>query len=399
MGPGLVRPAGDSQARPGPARPRPVRPARGRSARPSPGRARATAGPAARGLGRTPSSSCWRVPREPLRPPRHHRGPDRPHRRGPRPPVHPRPVGRGRPGLWADARVPADRGRVGRGRAGRARALAPFFLDSRDTAFGTRSDPTGAAPSTCPCSTWRPGGPGRWSCWTGSSGSPATWPSTPSPSCGGGRPTGWRPPAAGRSTSPSLTGFRYLDLQGVADPPDRHHGPCRSTQDNQFDRFATANRFYGGQVGGRATATSGRWFAGLTAPRAVGATESVVDVSGVSRQTGRRVRPPRGVPRGHLHPAVEHRPAVGVGVLDGLASGPPGRLPGVWVPAGVRRVRRPVLDPVGPPAARSTRSSTPPRARSSSGNGVLSGPAHPAPAQSRTDFCVQGFTAGLEFRY
>jgi hypothetical protein len=81
-------------------------------------------------------------------------------------------------------------------------------------------------------------------------------------------------------------GFRYLDLgesitiveniQGQATAP----GSFANTNALVFDRFATHNSFYGGQIGLDSEWRRGRWFVDVKGKLAIGATDSVVDISG-----------------------------------------------------------------------------------------------------------------------
>jgi hypothetical protein len=81
-------------------------------------------------------------------------------------------------------------------------------------------------------------------------------------------------------------GFRYLnlqesitiveDIQGLASAPP----PFTNQHAQVFDRFATNNSFYGGQVGADYEYRMGRWFLDLKGKLAIGGTATKVSISG-----------------------------------------------------------------------------------------------------------------------
>jgi hypothetical protein len=195
-----------------------------------------------------------------------------------------------------------------------------------------------------------------------------------------------------------LAGFRYLELAESLSVQNNSTDLVQGTQTGMLDQFEATNRFYGGQLGGRVTASAGRWFAGLTYRVAAGATRQVVDVAGVTRQAA---APP--VPSGTFPGAVFTQPTnLGRRTECEFAAVPELNLrAGCQVAGCVRafvgydvlywsRVVRPgeqidrVLNPSQSPVF---------------GTGSLTGPARPAALLNATDFVAQGFSAGLELRY
>jgi hypothetical protein len=89
-----------------------------------------------------------------------------------------------------------------------------------------------------------------------------------------------------------LAGFQFLSLnesltitESAVFPPG---GPFPALAGRSFvatDRFATENRFYGGQVGIDSWARRGNWLVGLRALVALGSTHQVVDIQGSQRAT------------------------------------------------------------------------------------------------------------------
>jgi hypothetical protein len=83
-----------------------------------------------------------------------------------------------------------------------------------------------------------------------------------------------------------LAGFRFLDLdesltvieqiQGLAGAP----APFTNAQTTVVDRFATRNRFYGGQVGVDSEWRRGPWSVDLRAKLALGGTDQRIDIRG-----------------------------------------------------------------------------------------------------------------------
>jgi hypothetical protein len=81
-------------------------------------------------------------------------------------------------------------------------------------------------------------------------------------------------------------GFRFLDLQesitiveninGLASAP----APFTNQQATVFDRFATRNGFYGGQLGANYEYRMGQWFVDVKAKLGIGVTNSVIDING-----------------------------------------------------------------------------------------------------------------------
>jgi hypothetical protein len=277
--------------------------------------------------------------------------------------------------------------------------VSGFWLDSRNINFATRSDATGSPPVYLPV----------FNLATGREGSIVV--SDPVFGVAGNllihtQSRLWGTEAnalAAVSRGPAevtlLAGFRYLDLKESLSLQTATTDLIVFTEDNQFDSFAAANRFYGGQVGARATGSWGRWFGGVSAKVAVGATQSQVDISGTSFQTGDQTVPHGVFPGGNFtqssnigrHSDWDFSTVSEVGIQAGCQVCGCLR---VFVGYDVlywTRVARPgtQIDPILNPS----------QSQIFFGTGALSGPAHPAPTQSRSDFCAQGFSAGVEFRF
>jgi hypothetical protein len=88
-----------------------------------------------------------------------------------------------------------------------------------------------------------------------------------------------------------LGGFRFLDLnesititeqiQGGAGAP----APFTNAQTTVFDRFATRNNFYGGQIGFDGEWKRGRWSVDVQGKLALGATDERIDINGMETIT------------------------------------------------------------------------------------------------------------------
>jgi hypothetical protein len=86
-----------------------------------------------------------------------------------------------------------------------------------------------------------------------------------------------------------LSGFRYLDLdeslkiteniQGLSTAPP----PFTNQMITVFDRFATHNQFYGGQIGVDGRYVFGKWSVDMRAKLGLGGTEQTIDVDGGQR--------------------------------------------------------------------------------------------------------------------
>src|SRR5262249_46532019 len=94
-----------------------------------------------------------------------------------------------------------------------------------------------------------------------------------------------------------LMGFRYLDMEedlnmfqtttvlapGSLSFPNASGFPTPVAPGgivSIFDGFATSNKFYGGQIGGRAEGKWGIWFANMEAKVALGSNHEVVNIGG-----------------------------------------------------------------------------------------------------------------------
>jgi hypothetical protein len=192
-----------------------------------------------------------------------------------------------------------------------------------------------------------------------------------------------------------LAGFRFLSLDEELTvtnvSTDLQLGPSTTVR----DRFATENRFYGGQVGARVGVRRDIWTAGLTAKIALGWTHEEIDVAGSAAQAGSAVGP---LPGGFFAQATNS----GLRSRDEFAIVPEVNFrvgchlcDRVWVFAGYdflywSRVARPgdqidrVLNLTQSPVF---------------GTGTLVGPARPAPLRNSTGFFAHGLNVGLEFRY
>jgi len=277
--------------------------------------------------------------------------------------------------------------------------VSGFWLDSRDINFGTRSDATGSPPVYLPVFNLATGHPGSVVVSDPVFGVAGNLAVHSESRLWGLEANGLAAASRGPVEVTLLAGLRYLDLKESLSLQTATTDLIVFTQDNQFDSFAATNRFYGGQVGARATASSGRWFAGLSGKVAVGATHSSVEIGGLSVQTGDATVPAGAFPGGIYtqpsnigrHSGWDFSTVSELGVQAGCqVCGCLRAFVGYDVLYWTRVARPgaqidPILNPSQSPVF--------------FGNGVLSGPAHPAPVQGRSDLCVQGFTAGLEFRY
>ena len=194
-----------------------------------------------------------------------------------------------------------------------------------------------------------------------------------------------------------LAGFRYLDLEESITLQNPTTDLALGTYADLIDRFETENRFYGAQIGARATGYCSKYFASVTGKVAVGWTRSVVDVQGFAYQTS----PAPGIPTGTFNSGFYTQasntgrrdawdcsvvPEVNVRVgcdLFGCVKAFVGydwlywcnvARPGEQIDRSVNLAQSPFL--VGVP-----------------------GPARPAPLHNTTDFFVHGFSVGVELHY
>jgi hypothetical protein len=196
-----------------------------------------------------------------------------------------------------------------------------------------------------------------------------------------------------------LLGFRYVDLRENLSintvSADIATNP--STVLVQSDSFSTRNQFYGGQLGTRLS-WQDTWLGfDVTGKLALGPSHQVVDIQGVSSQTG-----PGGIngtfPGGFFVQGTN----IGRFTANQLTVIPAVELkvnftitPHLRAFVGYdfmywNQVVRP-----GSQVDRNINLSQ----SAVFGSGVLSGPANPAPLFNRTDFWAQGVTFGLELRF
>lgn len=90
----------------------------------------------------------------------------------------------------------------------------------------------------------------------------------------------------------ALAGFRYLDLQESLTITENIQGlptapqPFTNESIIVFDRFATHNQFYGGQVGVDARYKYAHWSLEVKGKLGIGATEQIIDINGGQRFVG-----------------------------------------------------------------------------------------------------------------
>jgi len=277
--------------------------------------------------------------------------------------------------------------------------VSGFWLDSRNVNFGTRSDAAGSPPVYLPVFNLATGREGSVIVSDPVFGAAGNLLIRSQSRVWGTEANALAAVSRGPVEVTLLAGVRYADLKESLSLQTATTDLIVFTEDNQFDSFATANRFYGGQVGARATASWGRWFGGLSAKVAVGATHSQVEISGASFQTGDET-----VPHGVFPGGIFTQPS-NIGRQsdwDFSTVSEVGLQAGCQVCGCLRVfVGYDVLywTGVARPGDQMDRILNPSQSPIFFGTGTLSGPAHPAPTQNRTDFCAQGFSAGLEFRY
>ncbi len=199
-----------------------------------------------------------------------------------------------------------------------------------------------------------------------------------------------------------LIGFRYLELDEglqLAYISDRLSGASTTLLSlGASDQFDGHNRFYGGQLGLRMELRGGPFFLNLAGKLALGDTNEVVRIGGVSVQ------------------ALPGRPAE---VLNGGTLALPsnsGRftrnqfavlpeatvLAGVLLPMNTRLFvgyNLIYLSQVARPADQIDRNANPTQMPLSTRTGPFFGPARPAFAFHGTDFWAQGLVIGVEYRY
>ena len=197
----------------------------------------------------------------------------------------------------------------------------------------------------------------------------------------------------------ALAGFRYADLYEKLNistlSADILTNP--NTVLFQSDQFNTRNQFYGGQVGSRFNWQGDRFSFDVTGKLALGATHQSVDIQGFSTQAG-----PGGV-NGTFPGGFFTQPSN----IGRFTSNQFSVIPSldmkfhVFLTPHLRafigydfmywsQVLRP-----GNQIDRNLNLSQ----SAIFGNGVLSGPANPAPLFNRTDFWAQGMTFGFELRF
>jgi hypothetical protein len=282
--------------------------------------------------------------------------------------------------------------------AGFGGEVSVLRLDGREVAFGARSGPAGSPALYVPV----------FNLGTGREGSvivadPVFGEAGAAAALSRSALWGWEanalvPVGCGWAEVALVGGIRYLELTESLALRTSATDLVFGTQTDGVDVFGTSSRFYGGQVGGRVTASHGPWFAGLTARVAVGATRSSADVAG---QTVQVASPP--TPSGTFPGGIFAQPTnLGRRSATDLAAVPELNLRIGWEAWGClrvyvgydmlywTRVARP-----GDQIDRSLNLSQSPVF----GAGSLTGSARPAGLLGRTDFFAHGLAAGLELRY
>ncbi len=195
-----------------------------------------------------------------------------------------------------------------------------------------------------------------------------------------------------------LAGFRYLDLQENLNLQTDSQSLADNTLTSFYDSFNTRNQFYGGQLGTRVSWQSDRLSFDIAAKVALGGNYETLDVQGSTVQYPGNSFTPNVYPGGFFaqQSNIGHTTANQFAVIPSVelkmsyAVTPRCRLfvgydflywnqvvrPGSQVDHNINLSQSVVL-----------------------GNGVLSGPASPAPLFNRTDFWAQGITLGVDFRY
>jgi hypothetical protein len=197
-----------------------------------------------------------------------------------------------------------------------------------------------------------------------------------------------------------LAGFRYLDLDenlsivgtGLNDFPSGVHNSF-------FDSFDTRNQFYGGEFGCRLRYHYCRFSVDALAKLALGDNHEVVNINGAYTQLGAVLGPAQGTFPGGIFTQTSN---IGRNSHDQFAV-----VPQVQLKAGYAILPR-LAATVGydflywnqavRPGGQIDHSVNLSQSITQ-GNGVLMGPATPAPLFNRTDFFAHGVSFGLEFRY
>jgi hypothetical protein len=197
----------------------------------------------------------------------------------------------------------------------------------------------------------------------------------------------------------ALVGFRYLDLEERLNISTFSSALMTNPTTDLFqsDQFNTSNQFYGGQIGARVNWEGDHFAFDLTGKLAIGATHQVVDISGYSAQTG--PGGPNGVFPGGFFAQQSN---MGHFTANRFTVIPSVEMKFYWLITSQLRgfvgydfmYWNQVVRP-GNQVDRNINLSQ----SIIYGNGVLSGPANPAPLLSRTDFWAQGITVGLEFKF
>jgi hypothetical protein len=195
-----------------------------------------------------------------------------------------------------------------------------------------------------------------------------------------------------------LAGYRHLSLDEDLALGVSNRDLTFDIQNQYADRFATGNRFDGGQLGARIGWHSERLSVLLQGEVALGNAYQTVNRTGASLQTG----PDAFAPGPHEGGILVQQTSIGRHTSNTFAVVPSAEarvgvrlLPNLTASVGYdflywSSVVRPgaQIDPQVNPSQSAI-----------SGFGQLVGPARPAPLFNRTDFWAQGLEFGLEFRY
>lgn len=201
----------------------------------------------------------------------------------------------------------------------------------------------------------------------------------------------------------ALAGFRYLDLhEGLGIGEDLHVLPgvpgIGGTALSLFDQFDAVNRFYGGQIGGRARYKSGPWDAEVYAKVALGDSHERVTINGSTT-----IVTPAGVattlPGGLLALSSNS----GRFSRDSFAVVPEVNLSvGYWINCSLRVYAGYTFlywSDVARPGDQIDRVVNPQLLPVTGTAGPVTGPARPSFVFKETDFWAQGVHVGLEVRF
>ena len=196
----------------------------------------------------------------------------------------------------------------------------------------------------------------------------------------------------------ALGGFRYLGLQEALTMNTTGNIPFLGVTDTTSDRFATTNNFFGGQIGLKGTYQWKSLFVSGVIKCAVGVNNESVNVAGNTTIAG------AGATSGTFAGGVLTQPSnIGQQIKNSFGVVPQAQLKIGYECTSYMRlfVGYDFLfwEGVARPGDQIDTNINPTQSHAAGGTGVLVGPTNPAPMFNRTNYFVQGFSAGIEFRY